>query len=193
MTGKRTRVAGIGINDAEYKIANRVNGVLVLCPIYVAWSGMIRRCYDIKLHVRRPNYSTCSVAEEWHLFSKFKVWMEMQDWQGKHLDKDILFAGNKVYSPETCVFVDGMTNGFVLERGNDRGDCPLGVHWCSSEGFFKAQCNNPFTKKRECIGRFPCPDMAHKAWRKRKHELACMLADLQTDVRVAFALRTRYI
>lgn len=193
MAGKRTRVAGVGINDAEYKVANRVNGRLVLCPIYAVWSGMIRRCYDTKSHKRRPNYSMCSVSEEWLTFSKFKSWMEKQDCEGKHLDKDILIVGNKVYSADACVFVDAMTNGFILERGNDRGEWPIGVHWCSDEKTFKAQCNNPFTKKRECVGRFSCPNIAHKAWRKRKHELACQLADLQTDARVAEALRNRYI
>lgn len=193
MAGKRTRVVGIGINDADYKIAHRVNGKLVLCPIYAVWSGMIRRCYDIKSHAKRPNYSACSVAKEWHFFSKFKEWMEKQDWKGKHLDKDILIKDNKSYSPEACVFVDAMTNGFILERGNDRGDWPLGVHWCSYEKFFKAQCNNPFSKKRECIGRFTCPESAHSAWKKRKHELACELSKLQTNDAVAIALRTRYI
>ena len=33
---------------------------------------------------------------------------------------------------------------------------------------------------------------AHEAWKARKHEHACKLADIQSDVRVAKVLRTRY-
>jgi hypothetical protein len=39
---------------------------------------------------------------------------------------------------------------------------------------------------------FPTELEAHKAWQARKHELACMLADLQTDDRIASRLREMY-
>ena len=57
---------------------------------------------------------------------------------------------------------------------------------------FSATIGNPFTKKQEHLGYFTCPNEAHQAWKKRKHELACQLADIQTDQRVAEALRIRY-
>lgn len=55
-----------------------------------------------------------------------------------------------------------------------------------------ARCNNPFTLARECLGFFQDPDAAHEAWRARKHEHACVYADMQTDPRIAKALRARY-
>lgn len=118
--------------------------------------------------------------------------MERQQWKGMEIDKDLLFVGNKVYSAETCVFVDRVTNVFVIDRAADRGEWPLGVSFKKDIGKFSARCQNPFTKRRENLGYFKCPSEAHEAWRKRKHELACQLAELQTDARVAEALRNRY-
>ena len=123
---------------------------------------------------------------------RFRAWMETQDWEGKQLDKDILFQGNKEYSPSTCVFVDGIVNNFLLDSAAIRGDWPIGVCWNERDQKFQSNCCNPFTKKREHLGLFHCPNQAHLAWKKRKHELACQLADVQTDERVAEALRARY-
>jgi len=185
-------VCGIGINDEQYSVRPIINGIKVMCPIYRVWSNMLSRCYDKNTHKSRPNYSKCSVAKEWFAFSNFKSWMESQDWQGKHLDKDLLFFGNKIYSPDTCVFVSALTNTFTEDRANHRGDFPLGVCFDKRRKNFYARCSNPFGGGVEFLGAFDCPNKAHQAWRKRKHELALQLADMQTDQRVAAALRTRY-
>lgn len=186
-------IHGVGTNDADYNVTWREDGKEVRCRFYRVWSGMLERCYSKKSLIRRPTYAGCSVVKEWHLFSNFKRWMERQDWQGKELDKDILFKGNKIYSPETCVFIDGRTNTFTLENTASRGEFPLGVYYDKSKGALFSSCSNPFTDKYEKLGRFNNKDAAHAAWKKRKHELACQLADLQTDERVAAALRVRYI
>lgn len=123
---------------------------------------------------------------------RFRAWVVEQNWEDKELDKDILSQGNKVYSPVTCVFVDGAVNSFLLDCGAVRGEWPTGVWWHERAQKFHSRCRNPFTKKKEYLGSFTCPDQAHNAWKKRKHELACQLADIQTDERVAEALRIRY-
>ena len=84
--------------------------------------------------------------------------MMQQDCEGKHLDKDILFEGNKVYSPDTCVFVDGVVNTFLNDCAATRGEWPLGVCWNERAKKFQSQCCNPFTKNREYIGLFCCPN-----------------------------------
>ena len=154
---------------------------------------MLERCFCRKFKERKPTYIGCYVCDDWLVFSNFRSWMEQQDWQGKHLDKDILVVGNKVYSPDTCVFIDAKVNTFPEDHGSARGDYPLGVCLVKTNGNFRAKCRNPFTKKTEHLGYFNCPEKAHLAWKKRKHELACMLADDQPDLRVANALRTRYL
>ena len=192
-------VFGVGINDAEYHTQKhiQVNGRNVLvwrCPFYETWYQMLRRCYSKILHQKRPSYRDCQTCDEWLLFSNFKKWMETQDWRGKHLDKDLLVEGNKVYSPETSLFVDAIVNTFIIDRSLDRGDYMLGVHLDKRSGKFAARCNNPFTGKREWLGRFTDELEGHLAWKARKHELACQLADSKyvTDERLANVLRNKY-
>ena len=194
-------VYGVGINDADYVTRKmetiEVNGVrkkkLVWeCHYYRTWKSMLKRCYSPKYQEKRPTYKGCSVSEEWLTFSVFKSWMEKQDFEDKQLDKDLLFEGNKVYSEETCAFVNKTVNLFTTDRGNDRGEWLIGVYWHKRDGRFVSQCNNPFTKKREHLGYFTCEQEAHQAWLKRKLELATLLAEEQTDSRVAKALIERY-
>lgn len=185
-------VQGVGVNDADYVVSPKIKGKQVICPFYRTWQSMLVRCYNTKYQTRQPTYIGCTVCDEWLIFSNFKKWMEKQDWEGKELDKDLLSEGNKVYSQDTCVFVDKMTNSFVTDRAAARGEWPIGVCFDEQDRKFQAQCKNPFTKKYEYLGYFTCPEQAHLAWRKRKHELACQLADLQIDERVAFVLRNKY-
>lgn len=192
MRKKNKLVHGIGVNDADYVVKPKVDGKQVTCPFYRAWKSMLTRCYDVKYQTRQPTYVGCSVCEEWLTFSTFKSWMIKQNWQGRELDKDLLCTDNKVYSPENCVFVDSMTNSFTIDCRTVRGEWPIGVTFHKRDGKFQAKCSNPFTKKTEFLGYFICPEQAHQAWKKRKHELACQLADLQSDKRVANALRSRY-
>lgn len=193
MVFKRSLICGVGVNDSDEATCKTVNGKVVSCHYYKTWSGMLFRCYAKDLKNKRRTYAEASVCDEWHLFSNFKRWMEKQDWQGKQLDKDLLINGNKVYSPSTCIFVTCSINNFIIDAGASRGDYPIGVYYEKLIGKFRAQCNNPFKKKVEKIGCFNNPQDAHLAWRKRKHEYACQLADLQTDERVANALRNRYL
>lgn len=193
MRKKLKLVFGVGLNDADYHVLTKVNGKPVRCPFYQMWSNMLLRCYDEKFQDKNPTYIGCSVCDEWLVFSKFKSWMETQDWQDRQLDKDLLAVGNKVYSPNVCVFVDKATNLFTIDSGASRGKHPIGASFDNRTRKFRAQCSNPITRKNELLGYFTCPEQAHQAWRKRKHEFACQLADLQSDPRVANALRTRYL
>lgn len=189
---KNKLVRGVGANDADYPVYSTVSGKRVICTFYATWNGMLQRCYDANYQAVQPTYIGCTVCDEWLKFSNFKAWMETQSWQGKALDKDLLVRGNKIYSPDTCVFVDSATNNFTAGRAAARGEWPIGVHFFKRAGKFMAMCSNPFTRKREHLGYFNCPEQAHQAWSKRKHELALQVADIQTDERVANALRLRY-
>ena len=197
----RKLVYGVGINDADYEVTKYetiiVNGkrkqkLVWFCPFYQTWRSMLKRCYSTKHQERYHTYAGCTVTEEWHTFSVFKNWMETQDWQDKQLDKDLLVEGNKVYSPETCVFVTRMVNMFTTDRGNDRGEWLIGVCWDKGASKFRASCSSPFTKKQEYLGYHSCEQEAHEAWLKRKLEIAKELAAMQTDERVAEALISRY-
>ena len=193
MRKKTKLVHGVGINDADYPVRPRLKGVRVFCPIYLRWAKMLERAYDNKHKERHPTYNGCTVCDEWLTFSSFHSWLTKQDWQGKEIDKDILFLGNKVYSPDTCVLVSQDTNKFLLDCISRRGKYAIGVYFNKTKNKFRSQCKNNFTKKNESLGYFASEKEAHLSWKKRKHELACQLADLQTDERVAAALRVRYL
>lgn len=119
--------------------------------------------------------------------------MQAQPWCGNELDKDLLKPGNRVYGPDTCIFICSRVNTFILESAANRGEWPLGVSWAAHRNKFKASCRSPFEhRKQQHLGYFACPDAAHRAWKARKLEHAVALACQQTDERVAMALVARY-
>ena len=195
-------VYGVGINDADYVIQKMetikcIDGkikykLIWFCPFYRVWRSMVERCYSDKYQSRQPTYKGCSVSEEWKTFSNFKAWMVTQDWEGKSLDKDLLIEGNKVYGPDTCVFVTRMVNNFTIDSGSKRGDWMIGACWHKGASKFMSKCQNPFSGEQEYLGLFTCEQEAHNAWLKRKLGLAHELAAIQTDTRVAKALIARY-
>jgi len=188
---KNKLVCGVGINDLDRPVYWKENGKYVICPIYKIWKSMLVRCYDEKFH-HRQTYQDCLVAPVWLRLSNFEKWISTQNWEGKELDKDILFPGNKIYGPDTCVFVTHDVNIFLIDSAGARGEHPIGVHFHKMTGRFQAACNNPFGKG-PYIGLFDNPEDAHLAWKQKKHEYALMYAEQQTDPRVAEALRTRYL
>ena len=93
------------------------------------WNNMLKRCY--KEDSKDITYDDCIVCEEWHNFQNFAEWYEENyyevDGKPTFLDKDILYKGNKIYSPQTCVFVPRLINNLFTKRQNERGLYPIGV------------------------------------------------------------------
>jgi hypothetical protein len=156
----RRPIFGKCYNDADYPVRYTEGGVNYRCPYYMRWYGMITRCYSEKFHRIYPAYVGCSVCDDWLYFSKFKAWMELQDWEGKQIDKDLLIEGNKVYSPNACIFVSEALNKSLVTRKLHRGLYPLGV-----------------TKDKKAyspslsgvrLGNEPTPYAAHRKWQSAK-------------------------
>ena len=190
---------GVGYFDGDYTVTKttRVNGkskMIWICPYYDRWRHMLARCYSAKRLEKCSTYKGCKVCDEWLIFSNFKRWMEQQDWQDKELDKDLLIEGNKIYSPDTCIFVDRIVNTFILSCKKTRGNYLLGVIYDKERNLFRSECCNPFTKKKEHLGRYSTEIEAHLAWKKRKHELACQLANTDhcNDDRLYSVLTIKY-
>lgn len=93
-------------------------------PQYNAWQNMLRRCYDESYQEKHPTYIGCEVVEEWHNFQNFAKWYDENyyeiEGQIMDLDKDILVIGNKIYSPETCLFVPQSINKLFTTRGKGK-------------------------------------------------------------------------
>ena len=195
-------VRGVGVNDLGYRVhvkeelpkngGKRIRKTVFRCPYYVVWIDMLKRCYSKKYLESKPTYTGTSVCSEWLSATAFKKWMEKQDWSDKCLDKDIIVPGSKLYSPETCAFVLNTTNSFVISRDASRVEYPLGVDLYKRAGKYRAKCGNPFTGKQEHLGYYSTPEEAHEAWRKRKHDLAQLVAATESDPRIVAALKKRY-
>jgi hypothetical protein len=189
---KNKLIYGVGVNDCLDPTENIVNGRRIPCPFYNRWKSMIQRCYSKKYKELRPTYEGCSVSKEWLLFSNFKAWMSSQSWEGKDLDKDILFVGNKIYSENTCIFIDKSVNLFVSLPEAGKNKYMHGVNFHSQHKKFQATIHNPISKKKEHLGYFKDEVSAHNAWRKKKCEIALTLAESQSDKIIRDALIFRY-
>jgi hypothetical protein len=177
-------------NDSKVSVTKIINGKQVsVCPYYKRWNCMINRTYP-SFHKGNPSYIGVSVCDEWKVFSRFKEWMELQDWEGKELDKDIICQGNKVYSPDFCCFVDKATNNLFTGRHPGKRQYPLGVSWSKRRKCYIAQCKNG-KGKLSYVGGYNTAEEAHSAYLLCKALVVRATAERQTDDRVKVALLAR--
>lgn len=163
-------VYGVGINDAGYIVIPKVNGKNKHCKVHSVWSTMFARCYAEKYHARKPTYKGCSVTPEWHRFSNFKAWHDQQNYtEGMQLDKDIIYPGNKVYSPETCVYVSSELNTLLNKLLSPKGSYPVGVYKKYDQirkKKFQARIN--IKKKTVSLGYYHTAEEAHEVYVQAK-------------------------
>ena len=189
MKKERQLICGVGVNDADYPTQPTINGKSRSCPFYQRWHSMLKRCYSAKFQETNPTYIGCSVTEEWLTFSAFRNWMLTQSWEGKELDKDILVVGNKVYSPDTAVFIDARINSFLNERSAARGENLIGVCWDKGCKIFKAYVRHEGRKIH--LGSFNNELDAHLIYSQAKATVIYKAAVNQSDPRVKDALIKR--
>ena len=185
---------GVGIydlrNDPSYIVNKKNKGKDVWrCPFYRRWSSMLRRCYSEEHLQKKPTYRGCSVCEDWKTFSNFMAWMKTQSWEGKHLDKDILIPGNKVYSPETCVFVSKEVNNLLNTSPASRGKYPLGVKSHIHHKKLSAQISK-FGKEYH-LGYFYTAEEAHEVYKKERIKYILEFAENLTENDTSDIERTR--
>lgn len=85
-----------------------------LCYMY--WN-MRNRCYLESYLEENPKYRGCTVCDEWlNDRQAFYEWVAENyyiiDGEKVDLDKDILVKGNKIYSPDTCIFAPHAINTY---------------------------------------------------------------------------------
>ena len=136
------------------------------CAAYKVWSHMLERCYAHGIHEKHPTYVGVTVAPEWHVFSAFAEWYAINYRPGCVLDKDLKFLGNKVYSPDTCVFIPQDINNLLIDSASSRGDLPIGVTRDRKRYKSRFTCLG----KSTYIGTFPSPELAHQAYLKAKSD-----------------------
>ncbi len=143
----------------------------------VVWNSIFTRCYNEKFQKKHNSYIGCSVCEEWHNFQVFAKWHEEnynpEIMEGWHLDKDILFKGNKIYSPKTCVFVPQEINNLFTNRKKGRGKYLIGVSKLGNR--FTSNANGTF------LGYFSTEEEAFLKYKEIKEKDIKISADKWKD------------
>lgn len=147
--------------------------------VYKTWSSIITRCYSYKYQLSKPTYKGCAICDEWFNFQNFAKWYEENFYEIEdeemHLDKDILFKNNKIYSPETCVFVPKRINSLLGSSESKRGDLPIGVNLDRNR--FRARVCNILTKQRINIGGYGTKEEAFNNYKLEKEKIIKQVAD----------------
>lgn len=152
-----------------------VSGKNVTKPSYNKWRDMMTRCYGKN---QKRAYDDCAVCEEWKTYENFEKWYDKNYYKcGEEkitLDKDILIKGNKLYSPETCVFVPHVINSSFTTCKDRRGKLPIGV--CQyRDGRYTTSINKH--GRQHWIGYFKTPEDAFYAYKETKEEYIRQIAD----------------
>lgn len=168
------------LSEGKYK--SKENGKNT--RVYDTWNNMLKRCYDKKYQEKYPTYIGCSACEEFHNFQNFGMWDEENyyevEGQQMCLDKDILIKSNKVYSPETCIYVPQTINKLFTKRQNDRGISAIGTTH-RKYGKYEVNCCliNPETgeSKQEYLGVYNTEIEAFEIYKYYKEKNIKMIAD----------------
>ena len=95
------------------------------------------------------------------------------------LDKDILCKHNKIYSPNTCIYVPHAINTLFTKSDKARGKSVIGTSLF--KGKYQVQCwlINPKTgkSKREYLGRYETQEKAFEVYKYYKEKNIKMVAD----------------
>lgn len=167
---KKSLVFGVGVNDLNDYIFSDYK----LSKCYTVWHSMIRRCYSKVYQKHKKSYAVCSVCDEWLLLSNFYKWFDANYIENFDLDKDILFKGNKIYSPKTCSFVPKRINCLLVSCKSKRGGLPIGVK--KKGNLYESSCR--VNEKDVYLGIFKNEYDAFLAYKKAKEEYIKELATI---------------
>ena len=148
---------------------------------YTDWTNIITRCYKEKERKLHPAYEDCKVCDEWLNFQTFAKWYDANYYDvghGRmHIDKDILHKGNKIYSPENCIFVPQEINLLFVNRRNYRGEYPIGVNKSGNKftASYGANC------KSIPLGTYDTQEEAFQAFKVAKEKHIKNVADKYKD------------
>ena len=175
----RPIICGVGYFGIGEFESRDENGKKTKC--YYTWQGMHERCYSSKLHEKYPTYKDCTVCKEWNNYQEFAKWDNENYYEIENeqmaLDKDILCKGNKIYSPNTCIYVPQSINKLFTKRDKLRGDLPIGTYKKGNR--FVAQLNKGNGMER--LGIYSTVEEAFQAYKQAKEDYIKQIAEEYKD------------
>lgn len=160
-------ICGVGYLGENFRVANE--------KAYISWQHMVRRCYDKKNICKHPTYNGIKVCDEWHNYSNFEKWYlenypnDIKDIKFQ-IDKDLLQENveNKIYSPNTCVFLPHSVNSFISNKRLNNTSGFTGVYYCNKTKKWKAQINIFRESGIKSLGYFLSPEEASQSYKKAR-------------------------
>ena len=157
---------------------------------YDTWRDMLERCYDPYYLNKYPSYIDCRVCKEWLNYQNFAQWYEENYYEVEsermHLDKDILVKGNRVYSPNKCLFVPQRINSLFIKSNKTRGMYPIGITHHKRDNVFETKCSvyKDGKFKTKYLGSFPLnrPFQAFYTYKQFKEQYIKQVADEYKDL-----------
>lgn len=139
---------------------------------YSRWNSMMNRCYNVVLQDKYyPDYKDCEICEEWWNYANYRKWFDehvpdvgKNEIGNYHVDKDILYHGNRMYSASTCCIVPHFIN--TLAKDNKSGKYMNGV---SKEGN-RYTTGIYYCGKRTRLGSYETEEEAFKVYKEYKEK-----------------------
>ena len=149
---------------------------------YKLWVNIMTRCYNEDYKKSRPTYKDVTICNEWKYYHNFKEWFNKHwyeiDGERIELDKDIINKGNKVYSPENCIFVPQRINSLFTKGNSKRGELPIGVTKTFKCETFSSTVS---INGKNITKRFETVEEAFQDYKFRKEKEIKRVADLYKD------------
>ena len=176
-------VYGVGVKGTESIVDE--NGKKL--DSYDCWKSMLERCYSAKCQKKHPTYIDCRVCDEWLYYPNFKKWYDNNYYEVENrtsqLDKDILVKRNKVYSPNTCIFVPSFINTLFTKCQKSRGAFPVGVYYHKASKKYMARLRvfEDGKSTTKYLGCFGTVNEAFEVYKQAKEEYIKEVADEYKD------------
>lgn len=150
--------------------------------IRARWRYIKERCSNCESYKKNTlsTYKNVTLCDEWFIFENFKDWYEKNEYmvEGEdcHIDKDILIKGNKVYSPNTCIFVPKRINSiFAFKKTHSK--LPSGVEKYIVNGIVKYKSRIYKDDKEKYLGIFETKEEAFEVYKTEKEKYIKEVAD----------------
>lgn len=126
-------VGYIGVGPHSSKLPNSRSHT----KSYNIWVALLARTNGIDKGVHYPTYTNSTVCTEWHNFQNFAHWYTSHpDYdKGYELDKDLLYPGNRHYSPNTCCMIPKEINNLISSQQLGSSGLPRGVNRNGTNGY----------------------------------------------------------